>query len=95
MLAMSSFEPRIKQGEGSLRGKEDRTNGSRMGGEREREMERWKVTVMTYHSRSLYMMVKKTWRNRFTALINTANRYNHASPDILMLCCLMCERGSR
>ena len=63
--------------------------------EREGERERWKVTVMTYHSRSLYMMVKKTWRNRFTALINTANRYNHASPDILMLCCLMCERGSR
>jgi hypothetical protein len=28
----------------------------------------------TYHSRSLYMMVKKTWRNRLTALINTANR---------------------
>lgn len=27
-----------------------------------------------YHSRSLYMMVKKTWRNRLTALINTANR---------------------
>jgi hypothetical protein len=28
----------------------------------------------THHSRSLYMMVKKTWRNRLTALINTANR---------------------
>lgn len=29
------------------------------------------------------MMVKKTWRNRLTALISTANRYSHASPDIL------------
>ena len=38
---------------------------------------------VTYHSRSLYMMVKKTCRNRLTALINTANRNSHASPDIL------------
>lgn len=30
--------------------------------------------IVTYHSRSLYMMVKKTWRNRLTALINTASR---------------------
>ena len=37
----------------------------------------------TYHSKSLYMIVKNTCRNRFTAFINTANRYNHASPDIL------------
>ncbi len=37
-----------------------------------------------YHSKSLYMMVKKTWRNRLTALINTANRKSHASPDIMM-----------
>ena len=37
----------------------------------------------THHSRSLYMIVKKTWRNRLTALISTANRYNHASPDIM------------
>jgi hypothetical protein len=36
-----------------------------------------------YHSRSLYMMVKKTWRKRLTAFISTAKRYNHASPDIL------------
>ena len=36
-----------------------------------------------YHSKSLYMMVKKTWRNRLTALINTANRKSHASPDIM------------
>lgn len=41
---------------------------------------------MTYHSKSLYMMVKKTWRNRLTALINTAKRYNQASPDILTVC---------
>jgi hypothetical protein len=27
-----------------------------------------------YHSRSLYMIVKNTCRNRLTALINTANR---------------------
>lgn len=39
----------------------------------------------TYHSRSEYMIVKKTCRNRFTALISTANRYNHASPDIMMV----------
>lgn len=36
-----------------------------------------------YHSKSLYMMVKKTCRNRLTALINTANRKSHASPDIM------------
>jgi hypothetical protein len=29
------------------------------------------------------MMVKKTWRKRLTALMMTAKRYNHASPDIL------------
>ena len=29
------------------------------------------------------MIVKKTWRNRLTAFISTAKRYNHASPDIL------------
>lgn len=34
----------------------------------------WMQDNRTYHSRSLYMMVKKTWRNRLTALINTANR---------------------
>jgi hypothetical protein len=28
----------------------------------------------TYHSRSLYMIVKKTCRNRLTALMSTANR---------------------
>jgi hypothetical protein len=37
----------------------------------------------TYHSRSLYMIVKKTWRKRLTAFMSTAKRYNHASPDIL------------
>lgn len=37
----------------------------------------------TYHSRSLYIIVKKTWRNRFTAFISTASKYSHASPDIL------------
>lgn len=30
------------------------------------------------------MIVKKTWRNRLTALIRTANRYSHASPDIIL-----------
>jgi len=30
------------------------------------------------------MIVKKTCRNRLTALINTANKYNQASPDIMM-----------
>jgi hypothetical protein len=31
------------------------------------------------------MIVKKTCRNKLTAFINTANRYNHASPDIILL----------
>ena len=39
---------------------------------------------LAYHSKSLYMIVKKTCKNRFTALINTANRYSHASPDIIL-----------
>ena len=42
-----------------------------------------RMAIITYHSRSLYMIVKKTCRNRFTAFINTANRYSHASPDIV------------
>jgi hypothetical protein len=29
------------------------------------------------------MMVKNTWRKRLTAFINTAKRYNHASPVIV------------
>jgi hypothetical protein len=37
----------------------------------------------THHSRSLYIIVKKTCKNRLTALIRTANRYSHASPDIM------------
>lgn len=37
----------------------------------------------TYHSKSLYIMVKKTCRKRLTALINTASRYSQASPDII------------
>jgi len=41
----------------------------------------------THHSRSLYIMVKKTCRNRLTALINTARRYNHASPVIMRVSC--------
>ena len=36
-----------------------------------------------YHSKSLYMIVKKTCRNRLTAFISTASRYSHASPDIM------------
>ena len=38
---------------------------------------------ITHHSRSLYMIVKKTCRKRLTAFMRTASRYNHASPDIL------------
>lgn len=41
----------------------------------------------THHSRSLYIMVKKTCRNRLTAFINTAKRYNHASPVIMRVSC--------
>lgn len=37
----------------------------------------------TYHSKSLYMIVKKTCKNKFTAFMTTANRYSHASPDIM------------
>jgi hypothetical protein len=37
----------------------------------------------TYHSKSLYIIVKNTWRKRLTAFINTAKRYNHASPVIV------------
>ena len=39
----------------------------------------------TYHSKSLYIMVKKTCRKRLTALISTASRYSHASPDIIVM----------
>jgi len=38
----------------------------------------------THHSKSLYMIVKKTWRKRLTAFMSTASRYSHASPDILL-----------
>src|SRR6266480_519543 len=37
----------------------------------------------TYHSKSLYMIVKKTCKKRLTAFMRTANRYSHASPDII------------
>ena len=37
----------------------------------------------TYHSKSLYMMVKKTCKKRLTAFMSTARRYSHASPDIM------------
>jgi hypothetical protein len=36
-----------------------------------------------YHSKSEYIIVKKTCKNKLTALINTAKRYSHASPDIM------------
>lgn len=39
--------------------------------------------VSTYHSKSLYIIVKKTCRKRFTAFMSTARRYSHASPDIM------------
>ena len=41
------------------------------------------VTNVSYHSKSLYMIVKKTCRNKLTAFISTASRYSHASPDII------------
>lgn len=41
----------------------------------------------TYHSRSLYMMVKKTCRNRLTAFTNTDSKNNQASPDIMIAVC--------
>lgn len=47
--------------------------------------------LSTYHSKSLYMMVKKTCKNRLTALINTDRRNNQASPDIMMA--VMCKGG--
>ena len=37
----------------------------------------------TYHSKSLYMIVKKTCKKRLTAFMSTARRYSHASPDIM------------
>jgi hypothetical protein len=37
------------------------------------------------------MMVKNTWRKRLTAFINTASRYNHASPVIVRDSCA-CEK---
>lgn len=49
----------------------------------------------TYHSRSLYIIVKKTWRNRLTAFMSTAKRYNHASPDIVMDGCESRRVGER
>ena len=39
--------------------------------------------LIAYHSRSLYIIVKKTWRKRLTALMSTAIRNSHASPDIM------------
>lgn len=34
----------------------------------------WNMTGKTHHSRSLYIIVKNTWRKRLTALINTDKR---------------------
>lgn len=53
--------------------------------------------MTTYHSRSLYIIVKKTCRNRLTAFINTAKRNSQASPDIMMLVVARsrCEVGGR
>ena len=47
----------------------------------------------TYHSKSLYMMVKKTCRNRLTAFTNTDSKNNQASPDIMVAVCLLVENG--
>lgn len=43
-------------------------------------------SMQTDHSRSLYIIVKKTWRNRLTALIRTARRYSQASPFMVTRC---------
>ena len=53
--------------------------------QRPRQDSSWeeRCKARTHHSRSLYMMVKKTWRKRLTALMRTASRYSHASPDII------------
>lgn len=56
---------------------------------------RERANAVTDHSRSLYMMVKKTWRNRFTALIRTANKYSHASPDMVDMACWARIQGSK
>lgn len=45
---------------------------------------------VAYHSKSLYMIVKKTCRNKLTAFISTANRKSHASPDILSVFFCVC-----
>lgn len=37
----------------------------------------------THHSRSLYIIVKNTCKNKLTAFTMTANKYNQASPDIM------------
>ena len=66
-----------KWGQRELQGKH--TTSCRM---RPEERTRW-VTRRTDHSRSLYMIVKKTCKNRFTAFISTDKRYSHASPDII------------
>ena len=47
--------------------------------------------MMAYTSKSLYMMVKKTWRKRLTALSNTARRKSHASPVILAYVAVRCR----
>lgn len=49
-------------------------------GEKKEGRENWRCM---YHSRSLYMIVKKTWRKRLTAFMSTERRYSHASPDII------------
>ena len=38
----------------------------------------------TDHSKSLYMIVKKTCRNRLTALSSTERRYSHDSPVMVI-----------
>ena len=53
------------------------------------------IEISTYHSKSLYMIVKKTCRKRLTAFMSTAKRYSHASPDIMevVVYYLMCGTG--
>lgn len=40
----------------------------------QKELPQREKEVETYHSKSLYIIVKKTCKNRLTALINTASR---------------------
>jgi hypothetical protein len=46
--------------------------------------DKWALAI-TYHSRSLYMIVKNTCKNKLTAFMTTASKNSHPSPVILAL----------